>query len=214
LLEVDDNDGFLAPDEVLDPLVTALMALAGLTHESMTRGYGWRFMELGRRIERASQTATLVSTLLGPELPEPDQSRIAEALLIALEGLITYRRRYGARPDIRSELDLVLLDTDNPRSIMYQLGNVLRHLRKLPNNTGFLHELPPAEKALIECSTRVRLSTLSELALPAEGERQHLLSEMDALGQALMEISDMIGDRYFDHRESSQQLVAARWEGL
>ena len=214
LLEAGDNEGLLSPDEVLDPLVTALMALSGLNHESMTRGYGWRFMELGRRIERASQTATLVSTLLGPELPEPDQSRIAEALLIALEGLITYRRRYGARPDIRSELDLVLLDTDNPRSIMYQLGNVLRHLRKLPNNTGFLHELPPAEKALIECSTRVRLSTLSELALPAEGERQHLLSEMDALGQALMEISDMIGDRYFDHRESSQQLVAARWEGL
>lgn len=214
LLEVDDNDGFLAPDEVLDPLVTALMALAGLTHESMTRGYGWRFMELGRRIERAMQTGRLAGTLLGPEMLEPDQSRIAEALLLTLEGLITYRRRYGARPDLRSGLDLVLLDTDNPRSVMYQLGNILRQLRKLPSNAGFLHELPPAEKALIECSTRVRLFTLSELSASSEGERKVLKMEMETLDKALMEISDMIGDRYFDHREASQQLVAARWEGL
>ncbi|MEC8444241.1 MAG: circularly permuted type 2 ATP-grasp protein [Pseudomonadota bacterium] len=214
LLEAGNLPGGMTPDEVLDPLVTALMALAGLTHESMTRGYGWRFMELGRRVERSMQTAKLVGAMLGPGLPEPDQSRIAEALLLTLEGLITYRRRYGARPDLRSELDLVLLDTDNPRSVMYQMGTILRQLRKLPSNAGYLHELPPAEKALIECSTRVRLSTLSELADVDNGSRKTLLAEMKALDAALMEISDMIGDRYFDHRESSQQLVAARWEGL
>jgi len=97
---------------------------------------------------------------------------------------------------------------------MYQMGTILRQLRKLPSNAGYLHELPPAEKALIECSTRVRLSTLSELADVDNGSRKTLVAEMKALDAALMEISDMIGDRYFDHRESSQQLVAARWEGL
>ena len=214
LLDGDEQDAYLSPDEVLDPLVTALMALAGLTHESMTRGYGWRFMELGRRIERAMQTGRLAGTLLGPEMMEPEQSRIAEALLLTLEGLITYRRRYGARPDLRSGLDLVLLDTDNPRSVMYQLGNILRQLRKLPSHAGYLHELPPAEKALIECSTRVRLFTLSELSASTEGERKVLIEEMQTLDNALMDISDMIGDRYFDHREDSQQLVDARWERL
>ncbi|TNC87058.1 MAG: hypothetical protein CSH37_02225 [Thalassolituus sp.] len=214
LLQTEQQDAYLSPDEVLDPLVTALMALAGLTHESMTRGYGWRFMELGRRTERAMQTGKLVGALLSTEMMEPDQSRISEAMLLTLEGLITYRRRYGARPELRSELDLVLLDTDNPRSVMYQLGNILRQLRKLPSNNGHLHELAPTEKALIECSTRVRLFSLAELASTSEGERKVLVDEMSRLEASLMDISDMIGDRYFDHREASQQLVDSRWEGL
>jgi len=53
-----------APEEALDPLVTTLMALSGLAQESMIRGVGWRFMEIGRRIERGLQTVTLVRELL------------------------------------------------------------------------------------------------------------------------------------------------------
>ncbi len=207
-------DDYRTADEVIDPLVTALMALSGLNHESMMRGYGWRFMELGRRLERALQSSGMMGELLGPVLAEPEQSRMTEALLLTLEGLISYRRRYGARTAIQTGLDLVMLDTDNPRSLLYQLDQMLIHIRKLPNNKGFLHELPPAERALVSCATHIRLSILSELTADQDGERQGLREAMAALGDNLMQISDMISDRYFDHREESQQLVTARWEGL
>ena len=107
-LSISQPSGMMSPEDVLNPLVTALMALSGLSHESMVRGYGWRFLEIGRRLERAMQSAALISGLLGPVLPEPEQSRITEALLLIMEGLISYRRRHGARIALQTGLDLEL----------------------------------------------------------------------------------------------------------
>lgn len=81
-----------APEESLDPLVTALVALSGLMQESMIRGLGWRFMELGKRIERALQTTATVRSLMTPVTEEADQSTLLVALLTSMEVLITYRR--------------------------------------------------------------------------------------------------------------------------
>ena len=203
-----------APEEALDPLVTALMALSGLNHESMIRGFGWRFMELGRRLERATQSSALMNCLLSTVLPEPEQSRVNEALLLTLEGLISYRRRYGARTAIQTSLDLVLLDGDNPRSIIYQLTQMLAHVRKLPNSKGYLHELPPAERIMVEGSALVRLSSLNDMCADVDGTRLQLKNVLTELEALLLRASDMITDRYFDHREQSQQLVSSQWEGV
>ena len=43
-----------APEESLDSLVTSLLALSGLNHESMLCGLDWTFQEIGRRTERAA----------------------------------------------------------------------------------------------------------------------------------------------------------------
>lgn len=53
-----------APQETLDDIVTSLLALSGLNHESMMRGIDWRFQAIGRRVERAIQTATLLQSTL------------------------------------------------------------------------------------------------------------------------------------------------------
>ncbi len=107
----------------------------------MMRGLGWHCMELGRRLERATQSSALMNCLLSTVLPEPEQSRVNEALLLTLEGLISYRRRYGARTAIQTSLDLVLLDGDNPRSIIYQLTQMLAHVRKSASYSTLI--LPP-----------------------------------------------------------------------
>ena len=59
----------------LSRLITDLLAFAGLGQESLTRTLGWRFLQLGRRIERACQTAELLrSTLVmgNPKTQRPD----------------------------------------------------------------------------------------------------------------------------------------------
>jgi len=83
-----------APEEALDPLVTALMALSGLTHESMTRGIGWKFMEMGRRIERGMQVTVIIRALVVPALAVYETRQLLLALLLSTEILMTYRRRH------------------------------------------------------------------------------------------------------------------------
>lgn len=206
--------GMMSAEDVLNPLVTALMALSGLSHESMVRGYGWRFLEIGRRLERAMQSSSLISGLLGPVLPEPDQSRITEALLLIVEGLISYRRRHGARMALQTGLDLVLLDPSNPRSLMYQLEKMQNQLREMPNKKTYLHELPVVERVLVDALSRIRLLSLAETCADDGGARKKLKVTMQEQKAAMIQISNLISDHYFDHREQSQQLVSGQWEGL
>jgi hypothetical protein len=97
---------------------------------------------------------------------------------------------------------------------MYQLTRMVMHLRKLPKGSSPLHEMTPIDKALLECTTQLRLASLTELAHPSESQRQNLSKHMQSMSESLMSISEMISDRYFDHREASQQLVSVKWEGL
>ncbi len=52
-LEEFSNNPFCDPLELLDKTLFTLSAFSGLAMESMTRGLGWRFMDMGRRVERA-----------------------------------------------------------------------------------------------------------------------------------------------------------------
>jgi uncharacterized alpha-E superfamily protein len=48
------------PLELLDDTLFTLSAFSGLAMESMTRGLGWRFMDMGRRVERAMNQTHLI----------------------------------------------------------------------------------------------------------------------------------------------------------
>ncbi len=152
-----------APEEALYPLVTALAALSGLMQESMIRGIGWRFMELGKRIERALQIIKTVRCLVTPVTGEGDQSTLLTALLVSMEVLITYRRRGRQRRGIELGLELVMLDGSNPRSLLFQLERLQQHLAALPKADMKRGELEEEDRALLEAVTSLRLSRLPHL---------------------------------------------------
>jgi uncharacterized circularly permuted ATP-grasp superfamily protein/uncharacterized alpha-E superfamily protein len=128
----------------LDALSHAMTAVvrysalvAGVAAESMVRGGGWLFLDLGRRIERAMAVARAVSECL--DLP-PARSEIGLRLILELcDSAITYRGRYMTVVQPGPVLDLVLADEGNPRGLAFQLG-AMRHL--LDELTG------PAEPSL------------------------------------------------------------------
>ncbi|HEX2658674.1 MAG TPA: circularly permuted type 2 ATP-grasp protein, partial [Polyangia bacterium] len=105
---------------LLDRMVLALAAFAGLATESMTRGQAWRFVDMGRRIERAGAGVLLLeSTLVEPLLER--EAPLLEALLDVADSGMTYRRRYRATLLAAPVLDLLLTDDTNPRSVIFQL---------------------------------------------------------------------------------------------
>ena len=50
--------------DFIGQLVLLFSAFSGLSHENMTHGPGWRFADMGRRIERVHHTARLLRTIL------------------------------------------------------------------------------------------------------------------------------------------------------
>lgn len=151
-----------APEEALDPLVTALLALSGLCHESMIQGMGWRFMDMGRRIERAIQTLTLLRCTITPVLDDTDAFVVLESVLLSVEALITFRRRYRTDMNTMNTLELIMLDESNPRSLLYQIESLENHFANLPQAKSH-HRLSKEGRLILEAKTALQLSDLEEL---------------------------------------------------
>jgi uncharacterized circularly permuted ATP-grasp superfamily protein/uncharacterized alpha-E superfamily protein len=202
-----------APEAALDPLVTALMALSGLTHESMMRGVGWHFMEMGRRLERSWQTISQVRSLLVPVVGERDEEVLLEVMLLSVEGLNNYRHRYNGQMAIANGLELVLLEPVNPRSLLYQLEALYVHLAELPAASG-QRGLPAFSRLVLEASTALKLSDPVDLAQFADGDtvRDELDQLLARVQQLLADTSLAIADRFFDHGDGPQPLLMESWE--
>ena len=203
----------VVPEEELDALVTTLLALAGLTHESMMRGQGWHFLEMGRRMERTLQILSLLRSLWVQVVPAREESVLLETALLSVDSLITYRRRYQQHMDIGNGLDLLLLEPGNPRSVMYQLNALQGHLEQLPDS-GESGKLSAQGRMLLEASTNLRLADMQQLATAGDG--QYLRSELDQLlsrtHYLVAQAATALGDQYFDHTGGPRPLAQGEWE--
>ncbi len=200
-----------APEEALDPVITSLLALSGLSQESMIRGFGWRFLEMGRRLERTLQSAQLLRSLLVPNLSDDEEQQMLEAALMCGEVLVTYRRRYSSQPEMRNALVLLLLDRSNPRSLQYQLSQLSQHLYELQGGDS-TSLLSPERRKLLEARTMLQLSNADELADQSNnGQRLALDNMLSQLFTLLTDTANLIAGHYFEHQRNPQRLVNTSW---
>lgn len=195
-----------APEESLTRLVSSLLAFAGLIHESMIRGNGWHFMEMGRRFERALQMVASVRALLAHKFDDLEQEVLVESALICAEALIPYRRRYQNGIHVAQGLEMLLLNPNNPRSLIYQLSQLEQHFKEIPRHDA---ELSQEQKLLLEASTTLRLSDPRSLTESHEdsGVRESLDQLLARLHYLLSNAGKALSQRYFDHAQGPQSLV-------
>lgn len=214
-VEVAYQDGLPElPEESLDNLVTSLLALSGLNHESMLRGMDWRFQEIGRRAERARLTAILLKHTLTHALPGLQQQQILESVLMSVEALISFRRRYRGRMNIISGLDLLMLDASNPRSLIYQIDRLRKYLLELPRQDGQTSSLTSDMRPIMKSLTDIQLAELDMLA--QVDEQTELRGQLDTLMTQIIsqleQFTTLLSDKYFDHADGPLQLINAQWK--
>lgn len=213
-MDIELADGLTsAPEDALDPLVTGLAALSGLMQESMIRSVGWHFMELGKRIERALQTINTINNLITPVTGEAGKSTLLTALLISMEAFMTYRRGGREHKGIELGLKLVMLDSSNPRSLLFQLERLQQHLGELPNAAIQGGELGEEERALLEAITSLKLSRISQLLESNAEQPDKLKVFLEHLEKLLKDFNGLISEKHFEHRARPQQLVTSTLGG-
>ncbi|UUY09993.1 circularly permuted type 2 ATP-grasp protein [Pseudomonas sp. J452] len=190
--------------EFLNRLLMSLAALSGFALDDMTRDDGWRFLMLGRCIERLQFLAESIAEFLR-SLAVHDQSAL-EWLLELGNSSITYRTRYLASAQLIPVLDLLLLDEQNPHAVLFQLRMLLRSLERLQDSFGF-----SADSRLIELEQKLAGFNLASLENPLFGQsgvRAVLGGLADLLLQivgAAGQVSDQLGLRFFVHVDASQR---------
>lgn len=195
--------------ESLEGLIIGLASVNGLNTESMARGHGFRFMEIGRRLERALYTLSLLRT--GCELPHETEKVVWEMVLAMTDSLMTYRRRYASAVQAGAVLDLLLLDESNPRSVGYQLVQIRDQVTGLPRKKPLPHR-SAEERIVLETLTTLQVTDLERYSTSTWDEDMYeTLGQLFAgLSTRLLSLSETLSRDYFSHIEVQQQLTATR----
>lgn len=194
--------------DFLNRLVMNLAALSGFALDDMTRDEGWRFLMIGRRIERLQFLSNGLSAFIASDVVD-DQAGL-DWLLELGNSSITYRSRYLAVPQLIPVLDLLLLDAQNPHAVLFQLKLVARAVRRL--SAEFDMPVDRALEPLIERVARFDLGTL-ENALFGEASVRAVLdglrSLLEDIASVSIQVSDRLALRHFVHVDDvSQQTVS------
>jgi uncharacterized alpha-E superfamily protein len=156
----------------------------------MTRGHGWTFLDVGRRLERASSLVGLLSGALKCE-QRPDL--LWEPVLAISDSVMSHRRRYFGEIEPRGVLELLVSESNNPRSLVFQCDQL----------TGHAAELPPASNLEGVQQVRARIRELTDAAHAIRPEvvsdPGRVVEPLADLSVRLDELSEMVTQVFFSH---------------
>ena len=124
----------------LEEIIKRLQALNGLMESSLLRDDAYRFISIGRKIERADMMARILKVAGGDIISRENQHVDLQpflwgAVLDALYAKSAFRRIKGPVISKEQTLDFVLNSTDFPRSIAYCINDIDREVANLPENS-------------------------------------------------------------------------------
>ena len=178
----------------IDRAIVAFMSLSGFALDGMTRDLGWRFLSIGRRIERLQFLCAALREAAAIHAVDPNAE--LDWLLELADSTITYRSRYMARPQWLAVLDLLALDESNPRALAFQVKGIADYLDRLSKALG-----PCGGDAFRVLRQRFAdFDPVRDLASGSDG----LMQLVQAVEQGSITLADELGLRFFSHSINRQ----------
>jgi uncharacterized alpha-E superfamily protein len=199
-IRADRDTQFLEYLPMLNLSLELLSAFSGMERENTTRGLGWLFLSIGRRLERAIYLTRELREITSP-LSEQEWPFL-EYLLEVADSSMTYRARYYTTLQPLAVMDVLMADEINPRSLAFQLTHLADLYQKLPRH------LPEDLKAMRDAVARLRSFDLGKITYPLPGASNgsgratglgRLESFLSGLERLLPSWSDNLSSRYFSH---------------
>ncbi|MBX7166166.1 MAG: circularly permuted type 2 ATP-grasp protein [Pirellulales bacterium] len=187
----------------MDTCIERISAFNGQAMDDMTRDQGWRFLDTGRRLERAADLADLLR--LGMVDTSGLEAPRLWAILETSNSLMTYRSRYVFGPDAAPVLDLLLADEANPRSVAFQLAALLQHVQALRSSDQA--DTSEQVRLVRNVFSSVRLADVDALVRVVDsGKREALAERLAAVTSTMEELSQLLTRRYLTHAYNARPL--------
>jgi uncharacterized circularly permuted ATP-grasp superfamily protein/uncharacterized alpha-E superfamily protein len=189
-----------SPAQRLNNIGMLLAGVSGSMTENMTRATDWRFLDIGRRIERAQSIVELILQVFSHPAPIP--AATLSNLLVCGDSRYTYASRYLTNMQSEAVVDLLLIDPTNPRSVAYQACIITDHIANLPVSDS---EEPQTERKRLALGidSEIALADVRELLMASDSAQYTALTAlMTRLSSQLMDLSDQLARHYFSHNEN------------
>ncbi len=190
-----------APTEFLQSVMEAVHQFQGVSDSTMSHGEGWQFIQVGRYIERASATASLLiayhDDLWGDRTAsQPDKLESNEylewlGLLRSATAFEAYCKVYTADLTPDRILEFLLLDAEFPHSLRFSVDSMQHALDAIDRESGGVRT---------ESLQRIAGKVHSSLAYNSVEEifEQGVVPYLHRIQQQLAEIHDTMYHLYID----------------
>ena len=152
------------PVSTIDLLIRNGLLFTGTVDNTMTRGEGFTFINLGKFIERAIHAADITRIKMNEihtSQTEGYGSMKLRYLLYSLFGFEVYLKIYKGNFATKNTLDLILYNTDFPHSLLYSMERLYKYFERLKEES--LHESYDHLEYLIgKTMNNIRYSNVNE----------------------------------------------------
>ncbi|TEW54886.1 hypothetical protein E2R68_06875 [Psychromonas sp. RZ22] len=189
----------------IDKVIGSIMAFNGSITDCMPNSNGWFLLEMGHRVERSLQIISLSPALLSDELEESAEIGLLESILTSQVSLVTHKRRYRMHQSIGTGLELLLLDAEYPRSLLYQLEQISLLCQHLPTKRR-PGVIAAHEKAILLSKTTCYVTEKDYLQKSTDGKRVQLIEFNHHIRSNLDTFCDVLLLQYFSHTQTANKL--------
>jgi uncharacterized alpha-E superfamily protein len=181
--------------QLLDGLLKNGLLFYGTSDITMPRGEGWSFMNIGKALERALQTVDLLDSkysALQYDLNAQAETPYWRFLLMSASGYELYVKTYREGLNGKHIAEMMILNTDFPRAILYSIVQLTRNFEKIRSDRN-LESYREIEFLIGKLRSTIRYTDVSKLS--QEGLKNTLLNTRSELYQ----ISNALNTYYFNY---------------
>jgi uncharacterized circularly permuted ATP-grasp superfamily protein/uncharacterized alpha-E superfamily protein len=187
-----------------------MAAITGAQTDRMTRDDGWRLLSIGRHTERLGFLASALAR--GFATGSVHTAAGFDALIALFDSTITFHAQYQQSRDLVALINLLVLDSDNPRSLAWVTQTLRGRLTKLAGmevdeaHALYLKVPVPTAWSLAQlCETQPNLTEAADESSPDVGYFFALNDLLLRCTTAAFTVSDDISTTYFTHSGQTDQ---------
>jgi uncharacterized alpha-E superfamily protein len=174
------------PHETLRWVKERAAIAAGLVDTTMSRDEGWRFLVLGRSIERVDMTVRLLSARYGDRWGAAGW----RVLLRSCSAHEAFLRRYRGRFSPNLALEFLLVDPEFPRSLVHSLRDAEQCVAALEGSGGPARAASEAHRLLAGAAAELSFAAADDLVTSID-------SRLERLEHVCSNAHDAVTRRYF-----------------
>jgi uncharacterized alpha-E superfamily protein len=183
------------PISILDLLIRQGLLYYGITDITMARGEGYAFINIGKFLERGVQSADILDIKFSDL--QSDFTRMDTTywkyLLLSISGYELYLKTYRTGFDARNVVELIVLNEDFPRSVIYSVNQLARYFERLKSDRN-KEAYRKIDFMIGRIRSRVKYSTVESIL-------QHgLHAYLIGVKEDLYEVGNAFNQHYFAYR--------------
>jgi len=180
------------PISILDVLIRQGLLYYGITDVTMARGEGYAFINIGKFLERGVQSADILDIKFSDL--QYDFTRMDtnywKYLLLSISGYELYLKTYRSGFEARNVVELIVLNEDFPRSVIYSINQLQRYFERLKSDRN-KEAYRKIDFMIGKIRSRVKYSTVESIL------HQGLHAYLNAVKEDLYEVGNAFNQHYF-----------------